>query len=191
MPLYDKKNPLAYLAVGCYLDDSPLEEQWAHTRGLLDWWPGDPDELKPAFFQFRQYSRQEVQAYAETLEALSAYIRLKGMILTTEQTDAQKLERKALPGVHLRAAAHRPHQAVQRGQGAVRGIHPLPPYCPAPHQCRQAPAAPEQSAHLRHRGGGGHQRLQLFFQSVPLCHRDHPQRLPEIGAQPSGAAEPG
>ena len=93
MPLYSKQNPVAYLAVGCYLDDSPMEEQWEYTRSLLDWWPGDPDELKPAFFQFRQYSRQEVQAYAETLEALSAYIRLKGMILTTEQTDAQKLER--------------------------------------------------------------------------------------------------
>ena len=91
MPLYDRKNPLAYLAVGCYLDDSPMEEQWEHTRALLDWWPGGPDSLKEAFFQFRQYSQQEVQAYAETLEALSAYIQLKGMILATEQTDAQKL----------------------------------------------------------------------------------------------------
>ena len=92
MPLYDKKNPLAYLAVGCYLDDSPLEEQWERTRPRLDWWPGGPDGLKEAFFQFRQYSQQEIQAYTETLEALSAYIRLKGMILTTEQTDTQKLE---------------------------------------------------------------------------------------------------
>ena len=92
MPLYDKKNPLAYLAVGCYLDDTPIEEQWEHTRALLDWWPDGPDALKEAFFQFRQYSQQEIQAYAETLEALSAYIQLKGMILATEQTDLQKLE---------------------------------------------------------------------------------------------------
>jgi len=92
MPLYDRQNPVAYLAVGCYLDDSPIEEQWEHTRSLLDWWPDGPDALKDAFFQFRQYSPQEIRAYAETLEALSAYIRLKGMILTTEQTDAQKLE---------------------------------------------------------------------------------------------------
>ena len=91
MPLYDKNTPLAYLAVGCYLDDTPMEEQWEHTRSLLDWWPGGPDTLKEAFFQFRQYSQQEIQAYAETLEALSAYIQLKGMILATEQTDAQKL----------------------------------------------------------------------------------------------------
>lgn len=91
MPLYDKKNPLAYLAVGCYLDDSPIEEQWQHTRSLLDWWPDGPDALKEAFFQFRQYSQPEIQAYSETLEALSAYIQLKGMILATEQTDAQKL----------------------------------------------------------------------------------------------------
>lgn len=92
MPLYDKKNPLAYLIFGCYLDDSPIGEQWERTRALLSWWPDGPDALKEAFFQFRQYSRQEIQAYAETLEALSSYIRLKGMILTTEQTDLQKLE---------------------------------------------------------------------------------------------------
>lgn len=92
MPLYSKQNPVAYLAVGCYLDDSPLEEQWEYTRSLLDWWPEGPDALKDAFFQFRQYSKAEIQAYTETLEALSAYIQLKGMILTAEQTDLQKLE---------------------------------------------------------------------------------------------------
>ena len=92
MPLYNKQNPVAYLAVGCYLDDSPIEEQWAYTRSLLDWWPAGPDDLKDAFFQFRQYSKTEIQAYTETLEALSAYIQLKGMILTAEQTDLQKLE---------------------------------------------------------------------------------------------------
>ena len=91
MPLYDRENPLAYLAVGCYLDDSPVEEQWARTRDLLEWWPDGPDALREAFFQFKQCSRQEIQAYTETLEALSAYIQLKGMILATEQTDTQKL----------------------------------------------------------------------------------------------------
>ena len=91
IPLYDKKNPLAYLIFGCYLDDTPIQEQWEYTRARLDWWTGGPDALKDAFFQFRQYSPQEIQAYAETLEALSAYIQLRGMILATEQTDAQKL----------------------------------------------------------------------------------------------------
>ena len=92
MPLYDKKNPLAYLAVGCYLDETPMEEQWEAARGRLDWYPGGADALRPAFFQFRQYSQRELRAYAETLEALSSYIQLKGMILTAEQTDLQKLE---------------------------------------------------------------------------------------------------
>ena len=92
MPLYDKNHPLAYLIFGCYLDDSPLPEQWERTRRLLGWWPDGPDALKEAFFQFRQYSEKELRAYAETLEALSAYIRLKGMILATEQTDLQRLE---------------------------------------------------------------------------------------------------
>ena len=92
MPLYDKNHPLAYLVFGCYLDDSPIDRQWEHSRSRLDWYPGGPDVLKDAFFQFRQYSQKEIQAYAEILEALSAYIRLKGMILRTEQTDLRKLE---------------------------------------------------------------------------------------------------
>lgn len=92
MPLYDKQQPLAYLVFGCFLDDSPLEEQWERTRSRMDWWPGGAEELREAFFQFRQYTPQQLQAYSETLEALSAYIRLKGMILRTEQTDLRKLE---------------------------------------------------------------------------------------------------
>ena len=92
MPLFDKKRPLAYLFFGCYLDETPMEEQWEAARGRLDWYPGGADALRPAFFQFRQYSQRELRAYAETLEALSSYIQLKGMILTTEQTDLQKLE---------------------------------------------------------------------------------------------------
>ncbi len=92
MPLYDKRHPLAYLIFGCYLDESPMEEQWERSRALLDWYPGGADSLRAPFFQFRQYSGEELRAYAETLEALSAYIRLEGMILSAEQTDLQRLD---------------------------------------------------------------------------------------------------
>lgn len=92
MPLFDKSHPLAYLIFGCFLDDSPVEEQWAETEKRLAWYPGSIDDLHYDFLQFRRYSQKELRAYAETLEALSAYIQLKGMILTTEQTDLQKLD---------------------------------------------------------------------------------------------------
>ena len=91
MPLYSKEKPLAWLVFGCFLDDTYIGDQWDNTRALLDWWPGSLDELNRAFFQFRQCSRQELQAYAETLEALSAYIRLENLILGAEQSDLQKL----------------------------------------------------------------------------------------------------
>lgn len=91
MPLYDKEHPLAYLVFGCFLDDSPIEEQWARSRALLGWYPGGPDRLKDAFFQFRQYSGTEQQAYSELLESLAAYIQFKGMIQAAEQSDLQKL----------------------------------------------------------------------------------------------------
>ena len=93
MPLYDKNHPLAYLVFGCYLDDSPIDRQWEHSRSRLDWYPGGAEALKPAFFQFRQYSASDLKAYSELLEALAAYIQLKGMISSAEQTDLQKLER--------------------------------------------------------------------------------------------------
>lgn len=92
MPLYDKNRPLAYLIFGCFLDESPIERQWECARPVLDWYPGGPEMLKSAFFQFRQYSDVELKAYSELLEALAAYIQLKGMIQATERTDAQRLE---------------------------------------------------------------------------------------------------
>lgn len=93
MPLFDRSHPVAYLVFGCFLDESPMEEQWARTRTRLGWYPGGADTLRDAFFRFRQYSDRELRAYAELLEALAAYIQLKGMIQATEQTDLQKLER--------------------------------------------------------------------------------------------------
>lgn len=92
MPLYNKDNPLAYLVFGCFLDDSPMEEQWDRTASLLDWWQGDLEQLHRAFLQFRQCTKEELRAYAEILEALSAYIRLEGLISASELSDAQRLE---------------------------------------------------------------------------------------------------
>ena len=92
MPLYDKSRPLAYLIFGCFLDESPIDQQWERTRATLGWYPGGAEALRGPFFQFRQYSAAELKAYAELLEALASYIQLKGMIQATEQTDLQKLE---------------------------------------------------------------------------------------------------
>lgn len=84
--------PLAYLIYGQFLDDSPVELQWENCRRTLDWWQGSPEELRPAFFQFRRYSSKELSAYSEILEALSSYIQSKEMILAAERTDLEKLE---------------------------------------------------------------------------------------------------
>ena len=92
MPLYDQSQPMAYLVFGGFLDETPVEEQWQRAREKLGWYPGGADSLRGAFFRFRQYGPRTLRAYAETLEALSAYIRLQGMILRTEQSDLQRLE---------------------------------------------------------------------------------------------------
>ena len=84
--------PLAYLMFGQFLEDRPMEEQWEETRAALDWYPGDLDELRSAFFQFKQFTSREVDAYVGILKALVAHIQLKDMILSTERTDLQNLE---------------------------------------------------------------------------------------------------
>lgn len=92
LPILSDGKPLAYLLFGQFLDSSPLQEQWARTRTCLHWYPGSPDALRPYFESFRQYSWQEISAYAEILKALKSYIYLSGMIHTTEYTDLQRLE---------------------------------------------------------------------------------------------------
>ena len=162
MPLYDKSHPLAYLIFGCFLDDSPLEEQWERTRSRMDWWPGGAEELREAFFQFRQYSHEEIQAYTETLEALSAYIQLKGMILTTEQTDAQKLalylDEHYMEKLSLASISKHLHIGRTKLCALAKELSgrrdPVLPHCPPPHRCGQAPSAPEQQAHFRCGRGG-------------------------------------
>lgn len=84
--------PMAYLIIGQFLDDSPIEEQWERAKAALEWWPGDLEELRQSFYQFRQYSGRELNAYSEIIETLAAYILLKGMISPVEHSDLQKLE---------------------------------------------------------------------------------------------------
>ena len=91
-PVYEDGVPIAFLVFGQLLDDSPMEQQWENARAALGWYPGDMEELRQACFQFRQYSRQEIEAYTEILNALASYIQLEGMIRTAEHTDMQKLE---------------------------------------------------------------------------------------------------
>lgn len=91
-PVIDGGVPIAFLVFGQLLDDSPIEQQWAQAQERLDWYEGDMDELRKAFFRFHQYSAEEIDAYTEILKALASYIQLEGMIRTAEHSDAQKLE---------------------------------------------------------------------------------------------------
>ncbi len=91
-PVFEGGVPIAYLVFGQLLDDSPMEDQWQQTLKELDWYDGDREALRRAFFRFRQYSSTEIEAYTEILKALASYIQLEGMIRTAEHTDMQKLE---------------------------------------------------------------------------------------------------
>lgn len=92
LPIFYGNKPLAYLFCGQHLDDTSVEQQWEQTRKSLSWYPGDLEELKQAYVQFRQYSSAQVSACTEILLALTTYIRLEGIILSSEQTDLQRLQ---------------------------------------------------------------------------------------------------
>lgn len=92
LPVSESGIPIAYMVFGQILDDSPIDEQWKYTRSTLDWYEGDMEELHECFLSIAQHTREEIEAYAELLEALTLYIRLEGIIHSAEYTDVQRLE---------------------------------------------------------------------------------------------------
>jgi len=92
LPIYENGEPIAYLVFGQLLDDSSVLAQWDHTLPLLSWYGEDAQLLRESFFRLKQCSQQEIDAFAEVVEALASYILLKGIIRSTEHSDAQRLE---------------------------------------------------------------------------------------------------
>lgn len=93
VPVFDSGEPVAFLVFGQLLDDSPVKLQWEAALKTLDWYKGDLDELKAAFFDLRRMPRRDMEAYSEILEAVSNYIRQQGIIVSAEYTDIQRLEK--------------------------------------------------------------------------------------------------
>lgn len=93
LPVFDKGEIVAYMIFGQYLDETPIEQQWENTRRCLaDWYMGDIDAQRAAFYKLRQLSAEKCAAYADILGALTSYIQLKGVIRAAELSDTQRLE---------------------------------------------------------------------------------------------------
>ena len=92
LPIYEGGEPIAYLVFGQLLDDTSVLQQWEHTESLLDWYDGGPQQLRESFFRLKQCSQQEIDAFAEVVEALASYIQLEGIIRSADYSDTQKLE---------------------------------------------------------------------------------------------------
>ena len=92
LPISESGIPIAYLVFGQILDDTPIDQQWENTRSLLGWYKGDMEQLHRSFLSTNQYTKAEIDAYAELLEALTSYIQLEGIIRSAEYTDVQRLE---------------------------------------------------------------------------------------------------
>lgn len=92
IPISSGGQTLAYLTFGQFLDTSSMEEQWKNTLATLDWYQGDKEKLHRQFFQFRQYTRDQVDAFADLLRAMATYIMVEGMIHSTGHSELQQLE---------------------------------------------------------------------------------------------------
>lgn len=92
LPVFDKGEIVAYMIFGQYLDESPIEQQWENAKRCLDWYTGDIEAQRAAFYKLRQLSAEKCAAYADILGALTSYIQLKGVIRAAELSDTQRLE---------------------------------------------------------------------------------------------------
>lgn len=92
LPIFDSGEIIAFLSFGQMLDDSPRKLQWENTRRSLGWYRGDFAELWDAYQLLDRHSPARREAYAEILEAVTAYIRLEGMIRSVHFSDQQRLE---------------------------------------------------------------------------------------------------
>jgi len=92
LPIYSGGKLIAFVSFGQFLDYTPLDEQWVATQKTLDWYPGDLEQLRTAFQEFRRYSDEELSAYVEILESLISSIRMKGVIEASGQTELEKLD---------------------------------------------------------------------------------------------------
>ena len=92
VPVCANDVPIAYLAFGQFLDNSPVESQWQNALKGLEWYTDDIEVLHRNFCKLHCYSANEIHAYAEVLKAIASYIQLSGMIQMTELTDIQRLD---------------------------------------------------------------------------------------------------
>lgn len=92
IPIFDSGKPVAFLAFGQVVDDTPYREQWNYTLSTLSWYDGDIMELRDCFWRLIQLSEEKMRAYEDVLCALTSYIQLERIICSTELSDEQRLE---------------------------------------------------------------------------------------------------
>ncbi len=92
IPIFDNGEVIAYLGFGQLLNESPLEEQWEHTKNTLAWYHGDLDSLYQKFLRIQQYSEKKTAALTEILKTMADYVQSSGAVASTKYSDLQRLE---------------------------------------------------------------------------------------------------
>ncbi len=92
LPVFAGNSPIAYFVFGQLLDDSPMDKQWYRTLNALGWYPGDTEPLRRRFYELKQFSAQEMDAFADLLQVLTSRVRPEDFISAAAYSDQKRLE---------------------------------------------------------------------------------------------------
>lgn len=118
LPVYAGNKPIAYFVFGQMLDDSGADKQWYRTLSTLGWYPGDTEQLRRRFYELKQFSVQEMDAFADLLQLLSSHVRPEDFISAAAYSDQKRLElyiaRHYTEPLSLRSIANELHMGTTK-----------------------------------------------------------------------------
>ena len=92
LPVFAGSSPIAYFVFGQMLDGSSVDKQWEHCLSSLGWYQGDLAQLRRCFYELKQFSTQEMDAFADLLQLLSSRVRPEDLISAAAYSDQKRLE---------------------------------------------------------------------------------------------------
>ena len=90
VPVVLGQKTVAVLMLGQFLDDSPIEQQWACARSTCATCD-DAVQLRSEFLKLPQFDQRTIQAYVGILGTFASYISLKNLVGEVEHDESQLL----------------------------------------------------------------------------------------------------
>ena len=92
LPILEGGAAIGYFTFGQFLPSGPRMPLWEKTMLCLDWYPGDLEELRQAFWELHQYGERDRASMTDVMRAIADYIQLRGLVHAADYTDLQRLD---------------------------------------------------------------------------------------------------